>query len=146
MAPGAVAYAHLGYADREAVTGGSDLPQKGLLAVALLAALTLLPSLVRRWKPPLTVSPDELRELLSRLDPPLILDVRNRDEYAGELGHIERSLLIPVADLEARLGDLASDRRRLLVPEKRGPWLLPAKNGVSSPVRTFLPSSSDMKR
>jgi uncharacterized membrane protein YdjX (TVP38/TMEM64 family) len=116
MAPGAVAYAYLGYVGREAVTGGSDLVQKGLLAVGLLAALTLLPSLVRRWRSPATISPDELRQLLSRLDPPLVLDVRNADEYAGELGHIEGSLLMPVGDLETRLGDLASHRQRLLVP------------------------------
>ena len=82
----------------------------------LLAALSLLPSLIRRGRPPATIPPGELRELLLRLDPPLILDVRNADEYAGELGHIEGSLLIPVGDLEARLGELISDRRRLIVP------------------------------
>jgi hypothetical protein len=92
------------------------LLQKGLLAVGLLAALAILPSLVRRWRTPAVISPGELCERLSQRDPPLVLDVRNADEYAGELGHIEGSLLIPVADLEARLGELASHRGRLLVP------------------------------
>lgn len=116
MAPGAAVYAYLGYVGRQAASGGSNLLQKGLLAVGFFAALSLLPSLVRRWKPATTISPDELRELLSQVDPPLILDVRSADEYAGELGHIDRSLLIPVGELEARLGELASDPRRLLVP------------------------------
>jgi uncharacterized membrane protein YdjX (TVP38/TMEM64 family) len=116
MAPGAVAYAYLGYVGREAVTGGSGLLEKGLLAVGLLAALALLPSLVRRWRAPATIAPEELRERLSRPDPPLVLDVRGAEEYSGELGHIEGSLRIPIADLEARLAELAPHRGRLLVP------------------------------
>jgi len=118
MAPGAIAYAYLGYAGREALTGGSDLLQKGLVAVCLLAALALLPPLIRRWRAPSTstIPPRELRERLSQSDPPLVLDVRSSEEYAGELGHIEGTLLIPLPELEARLGELASHRRRLLVP------------------------------
>src|SRR5262249_9648240 len=42
MAPGALAYASLGDAGREAVSGGPDLARKGLLALALLAAVALL--------------------------------------------------------------------------------------------------------
>lgn len=118
MAPGAIAYAYLGYVGREALAGGSGLAQKGLVAVGLLAALALVPSLIRRWRAPSTstISPRELRERLSQPDPPLVLDVRSAEEYAGELGHIDGSLLIPVAELEARVGELASHRRRLLVP------------------------------
>lgn len=48
MLPGAVAYTYLGYAGREAVAGGEGLIQKGLLALALLAAVAFLPRFIRR--------------------------------------------------------------------------------------------------
>jgi uncharacterized membrane protein YdjX (TVP38/TMEM64 family) len=50
MAPGALVYAYLGYAGREAIGGGPDLVRKAFLALSLLAALALLPSLIRRWQ------------------------------------------------------------------------------------------------
>ena len=52
MAPGALAYAYLGYVGREALGGGPALVQKGLLALTLLAAVALLPALIRRWRYP----------------------------------------------------------------------------------------------
>ena len=48
MVPGAVAYTYLGFAGREAVAGGEGLVQKGLIALALLAAVVFLPRLVAR--------------------------------------------------------------------------------------------------
>jgi uncharacterized membrane protein YdjX (TVP38/TMEM64 family) len=50
MAPGALVYAYLGYAGREAISGGSDLVRKAFLALTLLAALALLPAFIRRWQ------------------------------------------------------------------------------------------------
>jgi uncharacterized membrane protein YdjX (TVP38/TMEM64 family) len=44
----ALAYTWLGYAGREAAAGGEGLIQKGLIALALLAALTFLPRLIAR--------------------------------------------------------------------------------------------------
>lgn len=52
MAPGAFVYAYLGYAGREAMSGGPGLVRKAFLALSLLAALALLPSLMRRWQRP----------------------------------------------------------------------------------------------
>jgi uncharacterized membrane protein YdjX (TVP38/TMEM64 family) len=52
MAPGALVYAYLGYAGREAIGGGPDLVRKAFLALTLLAALALLPTLIRRWQRP----------------------------------------------------------------------------------------------
>ncbi len=46
MLPGAAAYTYLGYAGREALAGSEGLIQKGLLALALLAAVTFLPRLI----------------------------------------------------------------------------------------------------
>lgn len=50
MLPGAFAYAYLGFAGREAATGGEDLLQKGLIGLALLAAVAFLPRLVMRLR------------------------------------------------------------------------------------------------
>lgn len=50
MLPGAFAYTYLGYAGREAAAGGEGLIQKGLIALALLAAVAFLPRIIRRIK------------------------------------------------------------------------------------------------
>jgi uncharacterized membrane protein YdjX (TVP38/TMEM64 family) len=50
MLPGAVAYTYLGYAGREAITGGEGLIQKGLLAMALLATAAFLPRLIKKLR------------------------------------------------------------------------------------------------
>ena len=50
MFPGAVAYTYLGYAGREAAAGGDGLIQKGLLALALIAASLFLPRVIKRMR------------------------------------------------------------------------------------------------
>jgi len=87
-------------AGRTAVSGGPDLVRKGLLALAPLAALTLLPSLIRRWQRPGKMSPQQLQTLLSQGESPLVLDVRNPDEFVGERGHIKEAVLVPLARLQ----------------------------------------------
>ncbi|MCZ6841519.1 MAG: sulfurtransferase, partial [SAR324 cluster bacterium] len=49
MAPGTAAYTYLGYAGREALVGGEDLIRKGVIAVAVLAALVFIPLFLRKW-------------------------------------------------------------------------------------------------
>jgi uncharacterized membrane protein YdjX (TVP38/TMEM64 family) len=115
MAPGALAYAYLGDAGREAVSGGPDLVRKGLLALALLAAVALLPSLIRRWRRPGKLQPHHLQEQLSQAEPPLVLDVRNPDEFVGERGHIKEAVLVPLPELDRRLDELEPHRTRTIV-------------------------------
>lgn len=57
MLPGAFAYTWLGHAGREALSGGDGLVRNVTIALSLLAAVALLPSLVRklRAKPMLEV-------------------------------------------------------------------------------------------
>jgi len=50
MAPGAVAYTWLGHAGRGTLTGQTDAVRYGLLALGLLAAIALLPPLIRRMR------------------------------------------------------------------------------------------------
>lgn len=115
MAPGAFAYAYVGHLGREAAAGQGGLFEKSLLAAGLVAGLALLPSIVRRWRRPGTITPRDLDDRLSRPDPPLVIDVRGADEWSGELGHIEGSLLVPLPDLDARLAELAAHAHRLVV-------------------------------
>ena len=57
----------------------------------------------------------ELAAKLRLADPPVLLDVREPEEFVGELGHIERSLLVPLDALEHRLPKLAGYREHDLL-------------------------------
>lgn len=109
MLPGAIAYTYLGFAGREAVAGGEGLIQKGLIALALLAALSFLPRLVARLRqrPPMTVQ--ELKEALAAGEGILVLDVRTAADFIGEQGHIRGALNLPLEALPARLSDPQSE-------------------------------------
>jgi rhodanese-related sulfurtransferase len=48
----------------------------------------------------------ELQALLRAPAPPLLLDVREEEEFHGELGHIPDSRLIPLKQLSMRAGEL----------------------------------------
>ena len=58
---------------------------------------------------------DEVIGQLETQNPPLILDVREPDEYNGELGHIAGSLLIPLKELSARAAELERYRGRPII-------------------------------
>src|SRR4029079_17983430 len=73
---------------------GFEADEVGFPAVADIAKL-----------PELT--PEEVRSRLTASSPPLLLDVREPEEFVGELGHIEGSLLVPMDALEHRLPKLA---------------------------------------
>jgi uncharacterized membrane protein YdjX (TVP38/TMEM64 family)/rhodanese-related sulfurtransferase len=117
MMPGTIAYTYLGYAGREAFTGGESIVRKGVIALALLASAAFLPRLVRRFRQQpgasrhvaSDVSWIEAPELMDRLmrgPAPIVLDVRGPDEFTGELGHIAGALNIPLADLQHRVGEI----------------------------------------
>jgi glyoxylase-like metal-dependent hydrolase (beta-lactamase superfamily II)/rhodanese-related sulfurtransferase len=62
-----------------------------------------------------TATPEDLAQLLRRPagERPFVLDVRNPDEFVGELGHVEGATLIPLPELPMRLHEL---RGREAVP------------------------------
>ena len=107
MLPGAFAYTYLGYAGREAVAGGEGLVQKGLLALALLAAVAFLPRIISHFRQGPTLSIHELRQRMSENSELLVLDVRSADDYEGELGHIPGTRNIPLEQLERHLPELS---------------------------------------
>jgi uncharacterized membrane protein YdjX (TVP38/TMEM64 family)/rhodanese-related sulfurtransferase len=101
MAPGAAGYAWLGYAGREAAAGNSRGLSYGLLGLALLALVILLPRLVRRLRIGAAgwISTAELRRRLDAGAAIAVVDVRDRDEFAGPLGHIPGARNLPLGDL-----------------------------------------------
>jgi len=61
------------------------------------------------------IDPAELAARLSSASPPVVLDVREPEEFTGELGHLQASLLVPLDALEHRLPKLAGYVDRQLV-------------------------------
>ena len=52
------------------------------------------------------MSAAELRDRLAGANAPMLVDVREQDEYSGELGHIAGARLIPLKELPERTGEL----------------------------------------
>ena len=47
--------------------------------------------------------------------PPLLLDVREPEEFTGELGHIPGSSLIPLKELPARVGEIEAYKEKEVI-------------------------------
>lgn len=117
MLPGALAYTYLGYAGREALAGADRLLEKGLAALALLAAVAFLPRFVRRLHGSESAAGEslgaaELKTRLNKGEQILVLDVRPATDYAD--GHVPGATNVPVESLPQRLPDLADWRQRPL--------------------------------
>jgi sulfur dioxygenase len=61
------------------------------------------------------LDPAEVRAQLAGSAPPILLDVRERVEFDGELGHIPGAMLIPLRDLPARVGELEAHKERPII-------------------------------
>jgi len=120
MVPGTMAYTWLGHAGREAAAGNTAAIRYGLIALALLAAITFLPRLVRRLRgqeQPKWIEVDELASLLKEGPGIALIDVRGADEFTGPLGHIADAANLPVGELPKRLAEINAlkDRPVILV-------------------------------
>jgi sulfur dioxygenase len=62
-----------------------------------------------------TLTPKEVQTLVGCSAPPLVLDVRELEEYVGELGHIAGSVLIPLKDLSTRCAEIGSFKERQVI-------------------------------
>lgn len=104
MAPGTLAFTWLGHAGRQAASGDAAAIRYGLLALALLAAVAVVPSLARRWRRDGTRW-IEIEKLPSELlnGRALLVDVREPDEFGGPLGHIAGARNMPLGALSERL-------------------------------------------
>ncbi len=103
MAPGALAYAWLGYAGRAAMAGDSDALRYGALGLAALAIVAFVPRLMQRLREQSEafISLRDLKKSLAGVQRPLIVDVREPNEFDGPLGHIEGAINIPLGQLPA---------------------------------------------
>lgn len=61
------------------------------------------------------IDAQELKDMLSIGEDPILLDVRTKGEYNGPLGHLEGSVLIPMHELEKRVSELDDYQDRLIV-------------------------------
>lgn len=61
------------------------------------------------------LSPAELSARMDGPNPPVLIDVREAEEYRGDLGHIAGAILIPLRQLSERAGELEPFRNRDLV-------------------------------
>jgi sulfur dioxygenase len=61
------------------------------------------------------LEPVELNSRLHSADPPVLLDVREADEFIGELGHIAGSILIPLRHLPERARELEKYQEREII-------------------------------
>jgi sulfur dioxygenase len=61
------------------------------------------------------LTPNDLHQRLLATAPPVLLDVREPEEFTGELGHIAASILIPLRHLPEREGELGQFKERELV-------------------------------
>jgi len=112
MLPGALAYTYLGYAGREAVAGGEDVIQKGLLALGLFAMVAFLPRLISRMRHDNTLDLATLRQELASDAGLLLLDLRSAEDFNGKWGHVAGARNIPLEELDQRIGELASYREK----------------------------------
>ncbi len=61
------------------------------------------------------LSPLEIQVQIASPTPPLLIDVRQADEYTGELGHVPGSRLIPLRDLAKRAEEIADYKTKDVV-------------------------------
>jgi glyoxylase-like metal-dependent hydrolase (beta-lactamase superfamily II)/rhodanese-related sulfurtransferase len=61
------------------------------------------------------LSPRDLYQRLQAANPAVLLDVREPDEFTGELGHVAGSILIPLRHLSARANELEKVKDREIV-------------------------------
>lgn len=82
---------------------------------ALLTALLLMPGLACHAETPGvgTITPAGLAQRLKEPNPPVILDVRTREEYAA--GHIDAAVNLPYDELERRLGEIPGNKSSEIV-------------------------------
>lgn len=117
MVPGTLAYAWLGHAGREALTGKDAAIRYGLIALAILAAIAFLPRLVRRLRGGAAPRRIDVTDLVNRIKDRsvAVIDVRGPDEFRGPLGHIAEARNVPVDELPRRLRELGTLRDKLVV-------------------------------
>lgn len=106
MLPGALAFTWLGYAGREALSGGEGTVRAILIALALVTSMAFLPRWIRKLRAKPMPDVDALKRQLDAREDVLVLDVRGASEFTGDGGHIYGALNLALEDLPNRLAEL----------------------------------------
>ena len=61
------------------------------------------------------LSPQKALERIKTDKNIILLDVRSRQEYNDELGHLDHSILIPIGELEERVGELTQYKDKTII-------------------------------
>jgi len=115
MLPGAIAYTYLGYIGKEAATGGEDLIQKAMLALALLAVVAFIPRLVNKLRKVDMIDIQKLKSQLDAEEDMLLLDVRSAADFTGEQGHIAQATLLPLEELKQGSDAIANYKSKPII-------------------------------
>jgi rhodanese-related sulfurtransferase len=77
----------------------------------------LLSRLFRRSRTdaPVWIESDELQRRLAAPDAPMLVDVRQPEEFTALPGHLPGAINVPLADLPGRTAELAARRRAIVV-------------------------------
>ena len=70
--------------------------------------------------PPTPITAQELKQLLDGPNPPRLIDVREQNEWTGELGHIAGAELIPLGTVPASLAKVQGETRAIISICKMG--------------------------
>jgi len=86
-----------------------------LLALALLAAVALLPRLVRRVKGHRLIDGATLKNRLESGEEIALIDVRTPEEFQGPRGHVAGAIYISIEELPAKVRDLSEIKGKPIV-------------------------------
>ena len=86
-----------------------------MLALALLAIVGFLPSLIGRLRRGPMMDVENVKQKLDTGEDVLLLDVRSAEDYVGEQGHVKGSLLIPLEELTTRLSEIESFQEKMVM-------------------------------
>jgi rhodanese-related sulfurtransferase len=70
--------------------------------------------------PPTPITAQELKQLLDGPNPPRLIDVREPNEWVGELGHIRGAELIPLGTVQANVDKVRGETREIISICKMG--------------------------
>ncbi len=94
---------------------GGFLVSTVLLSSSLLAQGDAKNLTGKEKKPYGEINAQQLRERLTKGDSLVLLDVRTKWEFDGDLGHLQGAILIPIQELEKRYHELDSLKGKEIV-------------------------------
>lgn len=135
VAAGALAFTWLGYAGREALSGGEGTVRAILIALALVTSMAFLPRWIRKFRAKPMPDVDELKRQLDAGEEVLVLDVRGASEFTGEGGHISGALNLALEDLPNRMAELEDYKQSTIRLVCQGRNAIPSRVNTEAQVR-----------